>query len=180
MGYRHYLSVIQSEDVRLAQHVGQTGFQPNDISSLDFLDIFLQDGNFFCFGGRCETDLLEDLKNLGEPLFGMCPLQEFVEDESPILLHQDGLIRVIDWVSARIFDMAQTIKNNQGERAMFTNRWLAMWTGLPELCVQADCLGTKAKYRVTGQDYFDMSIFNLVHVLKMVDWEKDAIVLYGW
>lgn len=36
------------------------------------------------------------------------------------------------------------------------------------------------KMKVTSSWEYEHSIFNLVHILKTIDWDKDTILFYGW
>ena len=41
-------------------------------------------------------------------------------------------------------------------------------------------INDKHIWYVTGSWDYEHAIFNLVHILKTVDWEKDTILFYGW
>ena len=36
------------------------------------------------------------------------------------------------------------------------------------------------KWNVTSSWEYEHSIFNLVHILKSIDWEQDTLLFYGW
>ena len=36
------------------------------------------------------------------------------------------------------------------------------------------------KWQVTSSWEYEHSIFNLVHILKSIDWEQDTLLFYGW
>lgn len=174
MGFRHHLAVIEHSSITAVRRANPLG----DALFCEAFEAFLGE-EILCFPGRCDADLLQQLQAAGEPLFEGESACGMPEDSSPLLLRRDGLMLVISWAETRVIEWADELRRDGNERYMFADHWVAVWGGVAGMRLPSN-LDLKNKYRVCTQDSLDMAIFNLVHALKTLDWDKQAIIMHGW
>ena len=204
MGYRHYFYKVNKADVEkvkdmnlkeifaYAKEIGsevyenEEGFYFND-------DKFLNKQEIFEFGKLYWDDTAERIYNKGVHLFTKEEVQEEVSDYVPYVVGKDGLLeaikiyeeKVLNYYKSLLVDgqdyghplgitlRKEDVKSIDKLVEHIEDKIRKISFGLAET-------DERFKWSVTSSWEYEHSIFNLVHILKSVDWENETILFYGW
>lgn len=193
MGYRHYFYQVEKTQVEAVKHMsiselyeyakkcgsevikedGEKYFYFND-------EKFMNKTEIFEFGKLYFDDTAERIYSKGIPLFEKQEVQEYLSDYSPFVVGKDGLLEAIKIYEENVLKYYKSLLSDDGEPQQLKMRE----------CVEDKIRTLSAfglantdetnKMKVTSSWEYEHSIFNLVHILKTIDWDKDTILFYGW
>lgn len=199
MGYRNYFykvnkaDVDEIKDLSLEDLKEKYGDKEND-GYVDFHEIINQKC-VFEFGKLYFEDTSEQIYNTGTPLFNNEEVMKFFSDYEPFIVGKKGLLKAIEIYKEKIKKYYKDILIDGEERIIpifgFTVKdeeiksidkvkkeiqcKIRMWEHSKGI-VDID----ENNKNVTQSWLYEYSIFNLVFILKTIDWEKETILFYGW
>lgn len=195
MGYRHYFYKCKKADIarirektlaELEEYAKEKGAK---LYLLD--DSFLPKEKVFEFGKLYYEDTDEQIYGTGVPLFSHKEVMEEFSDFVPYEVGQQGLLKAIEIYRQKIKDYYEDLlKDGTAQILPFgielprpditsTDKikehikeklfWIEYKVNLDE-----------AKKTLTDSWQYEDTIFNLVFLLKTIDWEKETLLFYGW
>lgn len=203
MGYRHYMYIVPCELVNDIKNMtyeelveyGKTKGAVEEWDDEMWVDIheILGRREFHEFGKYYEN--AENIEALGTPLFANADTQEHFADYNPYVVGRDAvlcaiedyrnkIIKVYDkllmsqeefdessdpWERGKLTQEERIRHHLQCQKEEWENRW-----GYTAIDTDAD------NSRIVRSWLYEYAIFELVHQMKMMDWEKDTLVFYGW
>ena len=201
MGYRHYFYKVKKADIetvkdmdikQLKNYVKERGGQVyEDWMSLD--DVINQT-EVHEFGKLYWDDTAERIYSKGVPLFTKSEVQEIYCDYVPYVVGKEGLLEAISIYQEKVLYYYKDLLVGGQDRQMPFGITLRqedvksidkvvshIEDKIKSICFRglAD-IDEKSKWTVTPSWEYEHSIFNLVHILKSIDWEKDTLLFYGW
>ena len=195
MGYRHYFYKCKKADIarirektlaELEEYAKEKGAK---LYLLD--DSFLPKEKVFEFGKLYYEDTDEQIYGTGVPLFSHKEVMEEFSDFVPYEVGQQGLLKAIEIYRQKIKDYYEDLLKDG------TTQILPFGIELPrpditstdkikehikeklfwiEYKVNLD----EAKKTLTDSWQYEDTIFNLVFLLKTIDWAKETLLFYGW
>ena len=193
MGYRHYFYKVEktqieavkamsiSELCEYAEKCGVEVCEENGEKYFYFNDEkFLNKKEIFEFGKLYFDDTADRIYSKGFPLFEKQEVQEYLSDYAPYVVGKDGLLEAIKIYEEKVLNHYKGLLSDDEELQKaktleYVKDKIRMLSAFP--IANTD---EKNKMKVTSSWEYEHSIFNLVHILKTVDWEKDTILFYGW
>lgn len=204
MGYRHYFYKVNKADIdiikdmnydELYEYAKQKGCKDiNDEDKYIYFneDRFLNKQEVFEFGKLYYDDTAEKIYNTGTPLFTNKETFEYFSDYYPYIVGKDGLLEAINIYQQKILDYYKGLLVDGDEaigpfgivipqpqiksinKLTEEVRDKIFWNnkGIVDLDEKKPC--------VTSTWLYEYSIFNLVFLLKTIDWEKETLLFYGW
>jgi hypothetical protein len=207
MGYRHYFYKVKKADVEAVKDMSYNELleyaQANNVAIdewdgeeyLNFLDSkFLNQVEVHEFGKLYWDDTAERIYNKGVPLFTNKETQEQFDDYAPYVVGKDGVLEAISIYQEKVLNYYKDLLVDGEKRRIpfgvtLTVDDVKSIDKVLELIRDkivsitrrglAD-IDEKNKWQVTRSWEYEHSIFNLVHILKSVDWETETILFYGW
>lgn len=203
MGYRHYMYIVPKElinDIKNFTYDELTEYarKMNAVEDWDdeaWVNIhdLLGRTEFHEFGKYYEN--ANNIYNLGKPLFENKDTQEHFEDYEPYVIGIDAVLcaiedyrqKIIKWYKELLMPQKEyeevhpfygLKKQTQDERIKnhITNQlgeWENRFNFLP---INTDMDSNK----IVRSWLYEYEIFELVHQMKIMDWEKNTLVFYGW
>ena len=204
MGYRHYFYKVDKSEVEkvkdmnydeLYEYAKQKGCKDiNDEDKYIYFneDRFLNKQEVFGFGKLYYEDTDEKIYNTGTPLFTNKETFEYFSDYYPYIVGKEGLLEAINIYQQKILDYYKGLLVDGDEaigpfgivipqpqikcidKLTEEVRDKIFWNnkGIVDLDEKKPC--------VTSTWLYEYSIFNLVFLLKTIDWEKETLLFYGW
>ena len=205
MGYRHYFYKVSKKEVEavknmtLEEVIQYAKRQGVDVDEKD-LFFYFNDKHFmnkvkiFEFGKLYYDDTSERIYNTGIPLFCKNEVQDVVSDYIPYVVGKGGLLEAIRIYSKKILNYYKDLLNDGVDLqyplgitihkddiksidkvvAHIRDKIASLsWSDIADI-------DESKKWAVTDSWEYEHSIFNLVHILKSIDWEQDTILFYGW
>ena len=195
MGYRHYFYKCKKEDIarirektlaELEEYAKEKGAE---LCLLD--DSFLPQEEVFEFGKLYYEDTAEQIYGTGVPLFSHKEVMEEFSDFVPYEVGKQGLLKAIEIYHKKIKDYYEDLSKDG------TTQILPFGIELPRPDItSADKIKEhikeklfwieykvnidEAKKTLTDSWQYEDTIFNLVFLLKTIDWEKETLLFYGW
>lgn len=203
MGYRHYMYIVPRvlvDDIKgltydeLVQYARKCGAVEDweDGSCISLHDL-LGRNEFHGFGKYYEN--AENIYNLGKPLFENKETQEQFEDYEPYVVGIDAVLcaiedyrkKIVKWYSKLLMTQEECDAANQYHsehrqtqderiRTHLTNQMEEWENEFGYYAINTDMDSNK----IVHSWLYEYAIFELVHQMKMMDWEKDTLVFYGW
>lgn len=208
MGYRHYFYTADIDEIEKIKNMSYldlesyaeskgileiTDYGDGEIEKyLPFKNLCNQK-EVFEFGKLYYEDTDTQIYGTGNPLFENIETQKYFEDYNPYVVGKDGLLKAINIYNEKIkeyykqlFDdgavqilpfgieiSRDDIKTNdkihKHIKDMMTE-WFHDWV------LNLD----ENRQVVTSSWKYEYSIFNLVFLLKTINWEKQTLLFYGW
>ena len=207
MGYRHYFYKVKKEDVeavkdmtyeQLLQYAeektveidewdGKKSFYFND-------NKFLNKEEVHEFGKLYWDDTAERIYSKGCPLFSIKETQNKFCDYVPYVVGKEGLLEAISIYQEKVVKYYKDLLVDGQDRHIpfgITIRQEDV-KSIDKLLSHIEDkirsmtyrgianIDEKNKWLVTPSWEYEHSIFNLVHILKTIDWEEDTLLFYGW
>lgn len=195
MGYRHYFYKCKKADIarirekslaELAEYAKEKGAE---LYLCD--DSFLPKEEVFEFGKLYYEDTAEQIYGTGVPLFSHKEVMEEFSDYVPYEVGKQGLLKAIEIYRQKIRNYYEDLLKD-GETQI-----LPFGIELPRPDIaSADKIKKHIeeklfwiKYKVnldetkktlTDSWQYEDTIFNLVFLLKTIDWAKETLLFYGW
>jgi len=207
MGYRHYFYKVNKADVEAVKDMSYNELleyaQANNVAIdewdgeeyLNFLDSkFLNQVEVHEFGKLYWDDTAERIYNKGVPLFTNKETQEQFDDYAPYVVGKDGVLEAISIYQEKVLNYYKDLLVDGEKRQIPFGITLTVddvksidkvLELIRDKIVSITLRGLadideKNKWQVTRSWEYEHSIFNLVHILKSVDWETETILFYGW
>lgn len=195
MGYRHYFYLVKKSDVEKCNNIvfSELKRQYGDADGyIDFDKIFPRT-EIFEFGKLYYEDTAERIYNTGEPLFGDKDCQEYFEDYYPFVVGKEGLLEAIKIYKEKVINAYQSLLGD-GQEVQYP-LGITMTEDISEydkmknfvksrlLWIQKyhfEDIDETNKYKVSKSYIYEHAIFNLIHLLKVIDWDNETILFYGW
>lgn len=205
MGYRHYFYKVKKSEVEKVKDMtldevieyakaceveveeGEKYFYFKDRRLLDKVEVFE-------FGKLYWDDTADRIYSKGAPLFNNEDVQEIVSDYVPYVVGKEGLLEAIKIYEEKILNYYKDLLvDGQDFNLPFGMRIRKEEVKSIDKVVEhiEDKIRSMSyrsianidedeKWCVTGSWEYEHSIFNLVHLLKSIDWDTDTLLFYGW
>lgn len=194
MGYRHCFYLVKKSDVEKCNNIsfGELKRQYGDADGYMDFDEILPQTEIFEFGKLYYDDTAERIYKNGKPLFGDKDCQEYFEDYCPFVVGKEGLLEAIKIYKEKVINAYKSLLGN-GQEVQYP-LGITMTEDIPEyekmksfvndriFWIQSyfEDINETNKYAVTTSYMYEHSIFNLIHLLKVIDWDNETILFYGW
>ena len=203
MGYRHYFYKVKKADVetikdmdyeQLKKYVADRGGEVVDDENYVNFDDVISQTEVHEFGKLYWDNTAKRIYDKGTPLFSKKETQDAFDDYSPYVVGKEGLLEAISIYQEKVLNYYKGLLVDGEERRLPLGITLtvedvkSMDKVLEHLsdkisrisyCGIAN-IDEDRKWQVTSSWEYEHSIFNLVHILKSIDWQEDTILFYGW
>ena len=205
MGYRHYFYKVNKADVEKVKDMevkevlsyakeGGADFDEEDDYFYFNDDKFLNKKEVFEFGKLYWDDTAERIYNKGVHLFTKEEVQEIVSDYVPYVVGKDGVLEAIKIYEEKVLKYYKDLLID-GQDYSLPLGITVRKEDVKSIDKLVEHIEDKIRsisfrglantdeedeYSVTHSWEYEHSIFNLVHILKSVDWETETILFYGW
>jgi hypothetical protein len=203
MGYRHYFYKVKKADVetikdmdyeQLKKYVADRGGDVVDDENYVNFDDVISQTEVHEFGKLYWDNTAKRIYDKGTPLFSKKETQDAFDDYSPYIVGKEGLLEAISIYQEKVLNYYKGLLVDGEERQLPLGITLtvedvkSMDKVLEHLsdkisrisyCGIAN-IDEDRKWQVTSSWEYEHSIFNLVHILKSIDWQEDTILFYGW
>lgn len=203
MGYRHYMYIVprkQIDDVKNLTYEELTEYarthnaleEDEDGAWVMIHDLFGRN-EFHEFGKYYEN--ADNVYKLGVPLFTNPDTQEAFSDYEPYVVGREAVLcaiedyrkKIVEWYSGLLMSQEEAdasdklwalrkvkqedrIKQHlESQKEEWENRW--GYTAVDT---------SETSTRIVRSWLYEYAIFELVHQLKMMDWENNTLLFYGW
>lgn len=206
MGYRHYMYLIEKETVNKIKNMSEEELFNRFASAEDkaFYELNKEDKYFNIhdipqkeiieFGKLYWDDTSSRIYSKGKPLFENKETQERYEDYKPYLVGKDGLIEAINIYKDKIISYYESLfkENEKLCDPFFHIPFAEIEKPIAEKCVEhcRDILGewkrnfaieTNLEEESISKSWkYEYHIFEMVRLLKSIDFNKYEILFYGW
>ena len=203
MGYRHYFYKVKKADVeavkdmsyeQLSKYVKERGGRVEEEEGWIDIDDVLGQTEVHEFGKLYWDDTAERIYNKGVPLFSNSEVQECVCDYVPYVVGKEGLLEAISIYQEKVLNFYKGLLVDGEERHLPLGITITIddvksidkvVSHIEEKISSISYIGLAnidedSKWQVTSSWEYEHSIFNLVHILKSMDWEQDTLLFYGW
>jgi hypothetical protein len=194
MGYRHYFYKVKKNDVEAVKDMtyeqllhyaeekcvemdewgGKKSFYFNDKKFLNKVEVHE-------FGKLYWCDTAERIYSKGKPLFSIEETQKKFSDYVPYIVGKEGLLEAIKVYQEKIINYYKDLLVDE-EKLKSADKLLVH---AKDKIITISSIGLanieeEEKWQVTHSWEYEHSIFNLVHILKTINWEEDTLLFYGW
>lgn len=189
MGYSHYFYKVSKSEVENVKNLTLTELRDYAVKQgVELYDDFKDDDSGFYFGddsfmskeyvfdfGNLDfKDIAERIYDKGVPLFSKQETQDAFCDHVPYVVGREGVLEAINAYKENVEEYYKTLNeaDDIGEIKAHISHKL-MWLKMGLVKTDGDI------WTLTRSWEYEHSVFNLVHLLKMIDWDKDTILFYG-
>lgn len=182
MGYRYYFYKVKLKDVNKIKYLSlneiEEVFYNDDDEYYDF-DKVINKKEIFEFGKLYWDDIAELIYSTGVPLFFNSDVMRVFEYYRPYVVGKEGLLKAIEIYQDKVIKYLEDCMRGSYDKKDkieedIVDRW-KYWKSENVLN-----LNEENKELITNSWLYEYSIFNLVHLLKTIDWEKETILFCGW
>lgn len=187
MNYEQLLEYAESNGVEVEEWSGKKSFYFNDKKFLNKVEVHE-------FGKLYWYDTAERIYSKGKPLFSIDQVQEKFCDYVPYVVGKEGLLEAISIYQEKVVKYYKDLLvDGQYRRIPFgitirqedVKSIDKLVEHIEDKIRTITYLGItnvdeEEKWKVTSSWEYEHSIFNLVHILKTIDWDQDTILFYGW
>lgn len=195
MGYRHYFYLVKKSDVEKCHNISfselKRQYGDADSGYIDFDEIFPRI-EIFEFGKLYYENTAERIYNTGKPLFGDKDCQEYFEDYCPFVVGKEGLLEAIKIYKEKVINAYQSLLGD-GQEVQYP-LGITMTEDISEYDKMKNFVNDRIlwiqhyfedidethKYAVSASHMYEHAIFNLIHLFKVIDWDSETILFYGW
>lgn len=181
MRYRHYFYLVKKSDIEKCNNISLSELkrQYGDADGyIDFGEVFPRT-EVFEFGKLYYEDTAERIYNTGKPLFGDKECQEYFEDYYPFVVGKEGLLEAIKIYKEKAISAYQSLLWD-GQEVQCPKMKKFVEGRLYWLQNQFENIDESNKYKVSRSYIYEHAIFNLIHLLKVIDWDNETILFCGW
>lgn len=203
MGYRHYFYKVKKEDVDKVKNLSLKevceNFSKKD-EYCEWVSIYdvIEQECIFEFGKLYWDDTVERINATGTRLFNDNEVIDYFADNDFFVVGKAGIEKAIEIYIEKINTWLQSLLNEERQAIYKNNRKLALKDLKPEDVNMAEVISSiRSKVfewnndwrsvvnldlnssDITDSYFYEYQIFNLVHIYKTMDWEKDTILFYG-
>lgn len=181
MSYRYYFNLVKKEDVKKIKDVSLKKLIDNfnegneDDIEINF-DKVIPQKCIHEFGKFYES---KEIQETGEPLFSNKETKEFMSYYDYYVVGKEGLLKVIDIYAKKVAAYYKELLNNEAETHMYLTSMIKAWNEPYKKGITLGINLDDNDVLVNGWEY-EYNIFNLLHLLKTIDWETYTILFYGY
>ena len=203
MGYRHYFYKVKKADVetikdmdyeQLKKYVADRGGEVIDDENYVNFDDVISQTDLHEFGKLYWDNTAKRIYDKGTPLFSKKETQDAFDDYNPYIVGKEGLLEAISIYQEKVLNYYKGLLVDGEERQLPLGITLTVedvksidkvLEHLSDKIARISYCGIAnidedRKWQVTSSWEYEHSIFNLVHILKSIDWQEDTILFYGW
>lgn len=207
MGYRHYFYKVKKADIEtvkdmdyeaLVKYAEDNGVDVDEwkgVKTFSLIDKnFLNQTEVHEFGKLYWDDTAERIYSKGVPLFSKDEVQKAFSDYVPYVVAKEGVLEAISIYQEKVLNYYKNMLVDGEERQLPFDITLTVndVKSVDKLVEHVQDKITRiaisglvnidenSKWQVTASWEYEHSIFNLVHILKSIDWQEDTILFYGW
>lgn len=197
MGYRYYFLKVKKEDVELVKDLSLQELKKygsSDSNEWVDLDDVITQKEIFEFGKLYYDDTAEQIYKTGIPLFNDKETMEYFSDYIPYVVGKEGLLKVIDIYRKKIVDYYKGLLVDGETRIIPLFGFEIKNEDIKSLDKVRNDIEDKIRdwehadkmifsnneEQVTKSWNYEYSIFNLLFLLKTIDWETENILFYGY
>lgn len=184
MGYRHYFYLVDKSEVEnvkdldmksLTEYAAKQGAELyEEGEGFCFSDdVFMRKTQVFEFGKLYWDDTADKIYKTGLPLFAKPEVQTFFDDYVPFVVGKEGLIEAIKIYHKKARDYYNGLKSDADIKTHIREK-------VNNLRFEIADVDESNKWKVCKSWEYEHAIFNLAHLLKMIDWEKQTLLFYGY
>jgi hypothetical protein len=187
MDYEQLLAYAENKGVEIDEWGGKKSFYFNDNKFLDKTEVHE-------FGKLYWDNTANRIYSKGVPLFTNSDVQEYLVDYKPYIVGKEGLLEAISIYQEKVLNFYKGLLVDGEERHLPLGITITKddvksidkvvshiedkirsisYRGLANI-------DEDNKWAVTSSWEYEHSVFNLVHLLKSIDWEQDTLLFYGW
>lgn len=205
MGYRHYFYKVKKADVEAVKDMNIDELlkfaQANNVEvEIEEKYFYFNDNAFLNkvevheFGKLYWDNTAERIYEKGVPLFTDKEVQEYVNDYVPYVVGKDGVLEAITIYQEKAINFYKGLLKD-GQNYNYPLGITIHKDDVKSIDKLVEHIEDKLrrmlylgladtnednKWQVTPSWEYEHSIFNLVHILKTMDWETETILFYGW
>ena len=187
MDYKQLLAYAEDNGVEINEWDGEKSFYFND-------DKFLNKIEVHEFGKLYWDDTASRIYSKGVPLFTNLEVQKDLDDYEPYVVGKEGLLEAISIYQEKVLNFYKDLLVDGEERHLPLDITITKddVKSIDKIASHIEGkiraishiglanINEDSKWQVTSSWEYEHSIFNLVHILKSIDWEKDTLLFYGW
>lgn len=197
MGYRHYFYKVNRSDVEKIKNLSINELKKEYGDTDGYVDIheLIPQKKIHEFGKLYYDDTAIQLYETGKPLFNNEDVMECFDNYVPFVVGEEGLLKAIEIYRDKIKRYYKNLLVDGEEKIVpvfgfkikdkdiksidkvkeHLQYKISVWEhseGIIDI--------NKSNENVTHSWEYEYSIFNLIFLLKTIDWEKETILFYGW
>lgn len=184
MSWRMHLAIVDPEKIAAVRNLPKEAYLNEDGYTCDedgenITNEFYKfvENDFGCKEDYCVGSLPLDIKTIGLPFYVNPETQELFEHYSPRVLDINQLNLIIDLMRREAYALYDEAEKGGPDawRALIHRRkqvWDAEY-------ITPYNLRPESKELVNAFSV-DYQIWDIVRMYKTIDWEKDAVILFGW
>lgn len=201
MGYRHYFEIVPKNEVEtirdlgkrdLVKYIKSQGRSPQnefERGYIDFDSIFSELECVFEFGKLYWCDTASQIQKTGEPLFRNKSLKKYFDDYEPHLVNKNSIIKAIELQQKKVIDnYKECLKSpeeceNEFDKRTIEQKCIESVESQLRWCqngIVADASKENRKYELADTWLYEHTIFNLAYILRIIDFDKYALIFRGW
>lgn len=197
MGYRHYFYKVKKADVDKIKGLNVTelkakfGDEDEDVSM--FNAEMLPRAEVFEFGKLYWDNTADRIYKKGVPLFDNEETQNYFDDYVPYIVGKEGLREAIKIYHENVVECYKSLLGD-GRTIRYILGIIIKKAKINEYKKMEKFINDRLfwverffedtdennPYQVSASYCYEHSIFNLVHLLKTIDWGNETILFYGW
>lgn len=197
MGYRHYFYKVNRSDVEKIKNLSINELKKEYGDTDGYVDIheLIPQKKIHEFGKLYYDDTAIQLYETGKPLFNNEDVMECFDDYVPFVVGEEGLLKAIEIYRDKIKRYYKSLLVDGEERIIpvfgykIKDKDIKSIDKIKEYLQRKICIWehsegiidiNKSNENVTHSYEYEYLIFNLIFLLKTIDWEKETILFYGW
>jgi hypothetical protein len=194
MGYRHYFYLVEKSYINKVKDLSYEEIQSyyteidgkgpdasedeQYISLWDIIPSMNSRDPLFEFGKLYWCDTAQRIMDKGVPLFSNKDVQDRFSDEIPFLCGKEAMLEAIEsyrtkligiwteWEEKNDEELIKLIRNDLRSKKIDFN--------------QNELITDPKEPRLTKSWFYEYTIFNLIHQVKTLDWDKYALIFVGY
>lgn len=207
MGYRHYFYKVKKADIETVKDMDSEQLlayaESNGIEIEEWgvkKSFYFNDDKFLNkievheFGKLYWDNTASRIYSKGVPLFTNLEAQKDLDGYEPYVVGKEGLLEAISIYREKVLNFYKNLLVDGEERQLPLDITITkddvksidkVVSHIEDKIRSISYRGfaninEDSKWQVTSSWEYEHSIFNLVHLLKSIDWEKDTLLFYGW
>lgn len=203
MGYRHHLYIIPRATVDTVRNMsyeelktyakerGKLEEYDGEEPYISFINLF-DHNEFFCFGKYYEN--ADAIYKLGVPLFEKTDTQAYFEDYAPFVVGKEAVVCAIEHYQQKVIAYYESLLMTQEQFDATHTEWERR--GGQEKRIRTHLENQLSEWKnpyglspynlaensssIVNAWLYEYEVFELAHQLKMMDWETNTLLFYGW
>lgn len=203
MGYRHHLYIIPRETIGTVRNMsyeelktyakarGKLEEYDGEEPYISFINLFDRN-EFFCFGKYYEN--AESIYKLGVPLFEKPETQAYFEDYAPFIVGKEAVVCAIEHYKQKVIAYYESLLMTQEQFDATHDEWERR--GGQEKRIRTHLENQLSEWKnpyglspynlsenfsnIVNAWLYEYEVFELAHQFKMMDWDNNTLLFYGW